>query len=61
MAKDYLKLYIKTLIRHGKETEALSYLINRGTDMVDAQVMIIELKQIIDNEPKEDDCGCCGS
>lgn len=55
MAKDYLKLYVKSLLRHGKDTEALDYLINsKGVDVVDAQIMIIELKQIIDNEPHDD-------
>ena len=54
MAKDYLKLYVKTLLRHGKDTEALEYLINsKGMDMIDAQIMIIELKQIVENEPHD--------
>ena len=55
MAKDYLKLYVKSLIRHGKDTEALDYLINsKGMDMVDAQVYIINVKDVVDNEPHDD-------
>lgn len=55
MAKDYLKLYIKALIRHGKELEALDYLINQKQyDMVDAQIYIINVKQIVENEPHDD-------
>lgn len=55
MPKDYLKLYVKSLLRHGKDIEALDYLINsKGMDMMDSQVMIIELKQIIENEPHDD-------
>lgn len=50
MAKDYLKLYVKALLRHGKELEALQHLINNGIDMVDAQIMIIQLKEIIADE-----------
>lgn len=55
MAKDYLLLYIKVLIRHGKDLEALDYLINqKGYDMADAQVFIINAKQIVENEPNDD-------
>lgn len=53
MPKDYLKLYVKALLRHGKDLEALNHLMNNGIDMMDAQVMIIELKQIIENEPQD--------
>ena len=55
MSKDYLKRYVKVLIRHGKELEALDYLINqKGYDMVDAQIYIIKTKQEVENEPHDD-------
>ena len=53
MAKDYVKLYAKSLLRHGKDLEALNHLMNNGMDMVDAQIMIVELKQIIEIEPQD--------
>lgn len=55
MAKDYLRRYIKVLIRHGKDTEALDHLINKeGYDMVDAQVYIINAKIEVDSEHYDD-------
>jgi hypothetical protein len=53
MAKDYVKLYAKSLLRHGKDLEALNHLMNNGMDMVDAQILIVELKQKIDNESED--------
>jgi hypothetical protein len=55
MGKDYLIRYIKVLIRHGKELEALDYLINqKGYDMMDAQIYIVNAKEIVANEPHDD-------
>lgn len=56
MAKDYLIRYIKVLLRHGKEDEALNYLISqKGYAMADAQIYIIKAKEIISNEPHDNE------
>lgn len=51
MGKDYLMLYIKSLVRHGEEIRALDHLVNaKGYNMTDAKAYIARLREIIANE-----------
>lgn len=50
MAKDYLKLYVKALVRHGKDEEAIQHLVDKGYTEVDAKIYIAHRKIEVDNE-----------